>query len=111
MNIDVPAFGQALTANGDATGYVTVASNAGFYVGCIAFLSNTSLNQRCVITELVSTNQVGVRFIANDLEQQTPQYGSRSNCSAFTTATSARLNQEAQLAKIIPPFTRPLTPV
>lgn len=108
MNIDAPAFSQDLTVDGPTSGYATVTDNSGFFVGCIAFLCRTDAQQRCVITELVGGDQVGLRFIAEDNEQEKPRYGSRSNLTGWTVAKQTRLNMSSQLAKIEKPWVRPL---
>ena len=101
-SIQVPERFAVLTVNGGVDGYVTVASNVNFYPGCEAWLSNTVRSQRCIITDLSSTNKIGLRFILEEncgLRFQPPQYG-RSDCSAYTLATTSRLTMPAQLAKV-----------
>jgi hypothetical protein len=109
-NIEVPDFSQALTANGDATGYAIVTDSSGFYVGCIAYLSRTTgVGKRCIITEIKDATHVGIRFIADDNEQQGPvqMYGGRSNLTGFTTALTSTLWMESQLARIDPALVKP----
>lgn len=108
MQIEVKDYRQDATVNGGPSGYLTVTDNSGFFVGCIAFLCRDDKQQRCVITELVSTNQVGLRFIADDNEGQFPTYGSRSDLTGWTTALHTRLNMSKQLARIEKAWLRPL---
>lgn len=109
MNIEVPAFAQVLTGDGDSggVGYATVADNSGFYVGCVAYINNNATQKRCVIVDLVGTTKVGLRFISEEFGTQAyPVYGGHSSLAAFTVATASRLNMDRQLAKIQPPWTR-----
>jgi hypothetical protein len=113
MNIVCAQASAALSSNGDNTGYASVASNTPFFVGAIVFLRSTTVTKRCIITELKSTTQVGLRFIADDNEKQLPiqVYGGRSDLTAFTTANSATIFQESQLVRIDPNYTKPLPTV
>lgn len=98
--------GAALVANGGSDGYVQVADSLPFYTGAFAWLSDDNgLNQRVMITEVItSTNKLGVRFFPdNEISPTPPSYG-RSDASDFTTANSARIDQEAQLVRVQPPY-------
>ncbi len=111
-NIEVNDYSQALTVNGDATGYATVADTSGFYVGCLGWLRNDDGDAACkrvIIVDVKSAVLVGVRFIAADNEQQQSiqVYGGRSDLSAFTTAKHSKLYMEGQLAKYEPAFAKP----
>lgn len=108
-HIDAPAASQAFTANGDGDGYVDVSSNAGFYVGAIAYIARNNLQERVIITELVGTTQVGVRKIGDDNKQQgaIQRYGGRSDLTGYTTALSSRLEMPAQLVKVEIQFGKP----
>lgn len=112
MNIQVPAYSQPLSANGDATGYLTVASSVGFYAGCRGFISSDNQSQRVVITEVKDATHVGARVIADDNEQQGSQqrYGGRSDFSAYTTALHSTLWMEDQLARVEPQMQSLLKP-
>jgi hypothetical protein len=111
-SIEVAAISAALTADGDATGYATVASTTGFFAGCLGFIRNATTAKRIVITEIKSATQLGVRFIADDNEQQAALqvYGGRSNLTGFTTASTSRIYQESQLARIDPQWVARQTP-
>jgi hypothetical protein len=105
MNIEVPDYSQALTADGGTTGYAVVASTAGFYAGCLGWLRNSdgdATAKRVIITEIKDATHVGVRFIANDNEQQQAMqvYGGRSDLTGFTTAKTSKLYMERQLARV-----------
>jgi hypothetical protein len=101
-NVEVPDFFQALTANGDTTGYATVADSSGFYAGAIAYITGPPGSKRCVITEVKSATLIGLRFISDDNEQQGlgQIYGGRSNLTGYTTAGTSKVFMERQLAKV-----------
>jgi hypothetical protein len=114
-SISVPEASAALTANGGATGYVTVADNTPFYPGCIAWLSNTdAVNQRCLITDLSGTTLIGIRFLPEENDPVGKQFSARyqgygrSNCSAFTVAKSSRISMSSQLAPVEPASDKPV---
>lgn len=101
---EVSAWGQALTADGTTTGYVTVADTSGFYPGAEAWLSSSAAQQRVIITEIKSGTQVGVRFVATEVTNSSAlMYGSRSSAAAFTTALGSRLDMPQQLVRVIQP--------
>lgn len=101
---EVPAAGAALTGDGDATGYVTVADNSPFYPGAEAWLSNATLNQRVIITDLNGTTKIGVRFVADVVSNSSAlMYGSRSSATAFTVASGSRINMPQQLVRVVQP--------
>lgn len=110
MKIFATARNEAVTVNGTTTGNITVASDAGFYVGAICYLSNnTPLNQRCVITDLPGSNVIGVRFLDEENRGNVatrPQYG-KNSCAAFTVASGAKISMEAQWVNVDPNYTRP----
>jgi hypothetical protein len=94
----------ALTANGGSNGYATVSSNTAFKVGATVWIrSNTVDGRQCIVTDLVSTNQVGLRFYANDQASvySIPRYG-RSDLSAYLLADGATISQEAGIVPVIP---------
>lgn len=99
-----PAFA-AFTANGGTDGYVTVTDNSAFYPGAIIWLhSTTQAGQQGLITDLVSTTKIGIRFIGT-FPNQAPTYG-KNDCSAFTTANSASISQESQVVRVNPSFVK-----
>lgn len=104
-NIEVTSYFQALTANGDATGYAVVTDSSGYYVGCLGFLRDDdgdATAKRVIITEIKDSTHVGIRFVANDNEgqQQLQVYGGRSNLTGYTTAKHATLYMDQQLARV-----------
>lgn len=111
MQIEVPEARQDATVDGGPTGYLSVSNNVTFFVGCEAFLCRSNLQKRCIITELVGTTQVGLRFQADDNEQQFPSYGNRSDLTGWTVALGTRLNMPKQLARIEKAWSRPLDTV
>lgn len=85
-----------------ATGYLTVASTTGFYVGAFVNLTNSAgtVNQPAKITELTSTT-IGIQFVL--ARYGGARYG-RDDVTAFNTGT---IDQDAQL--IYNPNEAPLT--
>ena len=108
-SIVIAAAGAALTANGGSDGFVTVASNALFYPGATLYLSSSTVAGRlCLVTELSSTDKVGLRFIDKTTTSGIPagpQYG-RDDCSAYLTANNARIDQPQQTCRVNANFTK-----
>lgn len=95
---NAPQTSEALTGNGDASGYVTVTSNANYYPGAYCWLvGNTAAAKRYVITDLVGTTKVGVQLILSDAgdgkKGQPPRY-TRTPVTEYTVADVARISQE-----------------
>lgn len=85
----------ALSGNGTAAGYITVTSNANFYPGArVTVWSDTVEGTECIITDLVSTDKIGLRVV-----QPYPTYG-RNTMAAFTVADNAKINQPGQLVQV-----------
>ncbi len=85
-----PAKSAALSADGNANGYVTVASSAGFFVGTRVWLSSaTQTSIECFVTELVTGGVIGLRDVASS------GYG-RTDVSAFLVADAAKLDAPSQ---------------
>lgn len=110
--IQVAAFGAALTANGDVgtKGTVTVASTAGVYPGMKGYLSSSTLNQFVMVTAVVSAIVLAIRFLPEGLDDPKLQSGAvrRHNygndaCSGFTTAQTARIDLPQQTVEVIQP--------
>lgn len=111
-SIEVPSIFAALTADGDATGYVTVASTTGFYAGALGFIRNNTSAARIIITEIKSATQMGIRIIADDNENQMAVqiYGGRSNLTGYSVASGAKVFQENQLVRVDPAWQARQTP-
>lgn len=111
-SIEVPSIFAALTADGDATGYVTVASTTGFYVGALGFIRNNSTVARIIITEVKDATHLGIRIIADDNESQVAVqvYGGRSNLTGYTVASGSKVFQESQLVRVDPTWQARQTP-
>ena len=96
---DVPAVSAALTVDGTSGGLITVASNAGFYVGAQAFMAaagQTPVEVR--ITDLVSSTQIGIKIVpvpVGDHVLHSVNYG-RSSAAAFTVAGGWSIFQPQQ---------------
>lgn len=109
---DLPAFGQALTANGSSAGILTVASTSGFRVGSRCNLSSTTVaGVEVIVTEVTDATHVKARLATPQKSNtSTVLYGSDQNWklnpvsyrlgndfSAYLTADSARLDAAQQL--------------
>lgn len=108
-SIAAPSVTAALTADGDNTGFVTVASNALFYPGATAFLISTMApSQECIITELSGATRIGLRFLnRTDASGRVPgPYFGRNDCSAYKAADSANITQPAQAVRVEPAFSK-----
>ena len=109
-SIQVPATSAALTANGSAIGFATVASNAGFYPGCIGWIQNDNKSQRCLILSLSSTDKVYLKLLPEENQGykfSSPQAGP-SSLAAYTTLLNSKLYMDAQLAPVDPNYTKKL---
>jgi len=110
-SIQIPKFGEALAGNGGADGKLQVAKSDPYYVGCVAYLSDTTgKNQAVLITQIVDTTHIRARKIANDGSSnvKTLSYAVGSDLSAFTTANTARIDMPAQVARVDQPtFSKP----
>lgn len=104
----VPQITAILTAVGGADGYVSVASNEGFFPGAFAWLNDGVDMQYVQIAELVGPTKIGIRFwpvSQDDPKLRTgtvtyPNFG-RNTCAAF--AAGARLTQHSQVAPVKAP--------
>lgn len=107
--IEVPATSAALSADGDAQGYVTVASNANFYPGATAWLtSNTQPAKYCKITDLSGATKIGLRFINEKTTSGAfvgPSY-IRNSCAAYLVADGARIDMEASVVPVEASFSK-----
>lgn len=98
-NIEIGKQYALLTGNGGADGYVKVTSNANFWPGATVWLyASNGLHQEAIITDVVSTTDIGIRFKRGQGQGQ--QCG-RSDCSAFLTANAASISQEMQTVRVI----------
>lgn len=79
-----------------ATGYITLASVAGYYKNAIVWMNDSTAtvanNKRAVITEvLTGTNQLGIGLRSND-PGEPPKYG-RSDMTAYNGGSITQLEQ------------------
>lgn len=101
-SIWVPEAYAAFSADGTATGYAKVASNEKFYPGAEVFVSSDTIaGTRAVITDLVSTTDIGIRFIGEG-SNQPPRYG-RNPMNGFLLAENARISMPAQVVRVDQP--------
>lgn len=93
-----------LTANGGADGSLAVADPTLFYTGCVGFVGSASVAPKRIIIVRVddTAKKVYARVIADDNEQQQAVqiYGGTSNFTAYTTAQTAYVSMESQLARV-----------
>jgi hypothetical protein len=104
QNIYVKEAYAALTADGNAQGYVTVASAAPFYPGATAYVtSDTVESLQCIISEVDSTNnRIYLRAVrANGAG---PMYG-YARMNAYLLADNARIYMEAGMVPLMAPST------
>lgn len=101
-SIDVPQVTAAFAADGGPSGSIQVASSAGFYPGCIAYLIRSDANARVIIVSIPDGTHVRVRIIADDNEQQQSKqiYGGTSDLTGWTVVKSSKLSMPAQLARV-----------
>jgi|SRR5579859_1842975 len=108
--IQVEQVFMVLAANGGADGSLTVADTSGFYTGCHGFVGSSGQpTKRIIIVRVDDTaKKVYARIVADDNEQQQAMqvYGGTSNFSAYTTAQTAYIAQEAGLARVEYQFSR-----
>ena len=105
------------TGTGDAQGYLTVASNAGIYPGAKGWLSlsNNTLQQYVMVTELSGTTKVGLRFLPESADDpklrdttsgvRHPNFG-RNNLAAYLAGS--KLYLPAQVVPVYQPIIDPL---
>jgi hypothetical protein len=103
MMINCPTAVAALTANGDATGYITVADASPFYPTARVWLrGNTTPSKEYIITDIVG-NKIGLREVpeTDNIARGTggQSYG-RSPVTQWTTADGAKIFQDAQPVKV-----------
>jgi hypothetical protein len=85
---DIPDASAAITVNGTADGYITVADNTPFIKGATAFIAPTNGSApgtEVLITEIASGGKIGIRVKPTLGVEYRPNYG-RSSCTAFTTS-------------------------
>lgn len=102
MNAWVPEANAALTVDGGSDGYITVADNTPFYPSAEAFLYSTNVTgQRVMITDLVGSTKIGIRFLA-EFPNRVPTYG-KSDCSTLKLADSAKISMPGQVVRVEQP--------
>lgn len=90
-----------LTANGGATGLLTIASNTGWLPGCtINLISSGQVGLPLVIVAQVGSTQIRCRR-ADSLASN----GRGNTFAAYTTVQSASVNMEGQVVPVMAPFT------
>lgn len=105
-SIQIPKFGEALAANGTSSGSLQVASSTPYFVGCVAYLSDTTgRTQAILITQMIDATHIRARAIANDNSSNASSlsYGVGSDLSAFTTVNTSRIDMPSQVARVDQP--------
>jgi len=104
-SIQVPKFGEAVPANVTSAGVVQVASSTPYYVGCTAYLSDTTgKNKTVLITKIVDATHIQVRALLDDGSNvNSLSYAMGSDLSAFTLANGTRIDMPAQPARVDQP--------
>lgn len=107
--IDSPKTNEAITADGDTTGYLKVTSNASYYPGARVWMRDGTHSKEYVVTDLKSTDSIGLREyiewwpnIADtgiSSRPLPPNYG-RSDLSEWKVANSARIFQQKTVVRV-----------
>ena len=92
---DVGAASAALTADGTADGYITVADNTPFYKGADCFLAKAGSQVEVIITEIAAAGKIGLQLKRAYGVLNSPNYG-RSDMSAYTLAAGWSIFQPSQ---------------
>lgn len=98
--MEIPEANAAVV--GDATGALTVADNAPFFPGALAWVSGAGGIARVKILRLVGTTVLYVRQFKNNNENGPPNFG-MTDMSGFTSGT---ISQESQLVRYDPAFVK-----
>lgn len=106
MMINCPTAVAALSADGDATGYITVADATPFYPTARVWLTSALVAAKeYVITDIASGGKIGLREIPVDAagnQNGKPggwQYG-RTPVNQWLVTDSAKIHQEAQPVRV-----------
>lgn len=99
----VPEAFALFSADGTVDGYAVVADNTVFWPGAECFLSSdNTAGQRGIITDLVSTTKVGIRFVG-EFPSRFPGYGRNSLNTNFTLALHAAISMPSQVVRVQQP--------
>lgn len=102
---NAPQTSEEITGNGDATGYVTVTSNANYWPGARAWMSSDTLAPKeYIVTDLgTGATQVGLREVLSSEDNVKraagPQYG-RTPLTQWLTADNARISQAPSTVRV-----------
>lgn len=110
-SIEIPPVGTAVTANCTDKGVITIASTANWYPGQIAMLSNNApSSQRIKILEILTGTTMRAKALplvdnvaAISGQPNTLNYYAGSDLSAFTLATSSRVDAPRQTVRVEQP--------
>ena len=87
----------AFTADGTTTGYITLASNVGYYVSAeVSLNSGNQVAQNYIITDLPDSTRIGLRVKTYGAGPVPVSFG-RTDVSAYTLAQSAYITQPQQM--------------
>lgn len=98
-NIQVSEAFAPFTADGSASGFVTVADNSNFYIRAYAYLfSDTQPPQFVRIISKPDLQKIGVLFITPP--DFLARYNQQSDCSAYTVTDHARIDMYQQVVDV-----------
>jgi hypothetical protein len=101
--INCPQTNEALTADGDALGYVTVTSNANYYPGARVWMSDNGTvgNKEYIVTDLSGATKVGLREVLDftDKQKRGPRYG-RTPVNQWTVANGSKISQVPTVVRV-----------
>lgn len=89
-----------LTVNGGVNGYITVADNTPIFPNAKGWLTDSTKSQYCIVTDLIGTTQIGLRFISSTGAANN-NYG-KNDCSSYLTGST--FNQELQPCEVEEPI-------
>jgi hypothetical protein len=96
--LNTPVAFAALSADGNADGYVTVASNEAFYPGArVWLLSNVVASKEYLVTNLSGATLIGLREVRD--RDGGHRYG-RTPVTQWKVAEAATISQEAQVVDV-----------
>lgn len=98
-NIQINEAVAAFTADGTITGYIKVADNTNFYIKAFAYIfSDTEPSKFVKIVDKPNTTDIGVLFY--EPPDFLARYNQKSDCSAYTVADHARIEQYQQIVEV-----------
>lgn len=110
-SINIPAYGEALAANGTTGGVVQVVDTTKYGAGCEAWLSDTTgLTSRVKIMKIVDSTHMLVQVLLDSGSNVNSLSYGASDVSAFHTANTARIDMPSQMLHVDNAYNRRSTP-